>query len=130
MSETTKTNEEQTHKTANKAEHFDDVMSRFGEVWQMMSEKGLSLSEKMRIRHCISEWARLSDPNIEQDHKYNIYRNKNFKGYNFSTEKEAEFIGAMFKYFNTSNNEKIIQVFAILNKLMDGESDYKFTSQK
>jgi len=129
MSEATKTNEVQSNEDANKAGHFDDVMSRFGEVWKMMSEKGLSLSEKMRIRHSVSEWARLSDPDIEQDHKYNIYRNKNFKGYNFSTEKEAEFIGAMSKYFNTTNKERIIQAFAILNKLMDAESDYKFTSQ-
>lgn len=114
----------------NKVSHIPDVVSRFGEVWEMMSEKGLSLSEKMRIRHCISEWARLRDPNVEQDYKYNVYSNKNFRGYNFNTEKEAEFIGAMSKYFNTANKEKIIQAFAILNKLMDVESDYKFTSQK
>ena len=99
-----------------------DVSTRLDFVWKLMGEKGLTLGERMQVRKAISDWAYQSNPNIEHDHKYNTFTNKQVKGYCFETEAEAEFAGALVKFIPNADTEKLIQVMSMILKLFDIES--------
>ena len=91
-----------------------DVSTSLDFVWKLMSEKGLTLCERMQVRKAILDWAYQSNPNIEHDHKHNTYTNKQVKGYCFEREEEAEFIGALVKFIPNADTEKLIQVIQAL----------------
>ena len=95
-----------------------------------MGEKGLTLGERMQVRKAISDWAYQSNPNIEHYHKYNTYTNKQVKGYCFEREEEAEFIGALVKFFPNVDTEKLIQVMSMMLKLFDVESAWTFNGTR
>lgn len=103
-----------------------DVSTRLDFVWKLMGEKGLTLGERMQVRKAISDWAYQSNPNIEHDHKHNIYTNKQVKGYCFEREEEAEFIGALVKFIPNADTEKLIQVMSMMLKLFNVESAWTF----
>jgi hypothetical protein len=98
------------------------------EVWTLLEEKGLTLSERMKVRSYFASWGRSFNPNIEINHKHKSITNKKLKGYAFETQEEAEFIGAMVDFAPNVKEEKLIQVFSIVLKLFDIKSGWSFRS--
>jgi len=99
-----------------------DVSTRLDFVWKLMGKKGLTTGERIQVRKAISDWAYQTNPNVEYDHKHNVYRNKQVAGYYFDREEEAEFIGALAKFIPNADKEKLIQVMSMMLKLFDVES--------
>ena len=98
-----------------------DANTRLNFAWKLMSEKGLTLGERLQVRRAISDWAYQSNPNIEKGND-NTYTNKTVKGYRFEREEEAEFIGALVKFIPNADTEKLVQVMSMMLKLFDVES--------
>ena len=107
-----------------------DVSTRLDFVWKLMGEKGLTLGERMQVRKAISDWAYQSNPNVEYDHKHNVYRNKQVTGYCFDRKEEAEFIGALVKFIPNADKEKLIQVMSMILKLFDVESAWTWNGTR
>lgn len=97
------------------------------DIWDFLSEKGLTNSERMKVRTVFVEWARSFNPDVEKDTPKGIYyRNKAFEGYLFTTEAEAEFIGALQKFAPEADREKIMRMIPIITTLLGIESEWKF----
>jgi hypothetical protein len=99
-------------------------------AWKLLSEKGLTFSEKIKVRNALTTWARSFSPDVEKVPNSEWYKNKNVGHYCFDTEAEAEFVGSLAKFAPDANIEKIMQVMSIVIKLLDVKSDYRFNPKK
>jgi hypothetical protein len=99
-------------------------------AWKLLGEKGLTFSERMKVRNAFTTWARGFSADVEKVPNSEWYKNKNVGHYCFDTEAEAEFVGALAKFATDANIEKIIQVMSIVIKLLDVKSDYRFNPKK
>lgn len=101
------------------------------EAWNMLSERGFSISEKMKIRKIFMDFGaeHAKTSNIENDGEY--FKNKNVKGYAFSSEKEAIFIEHLLNFLPENVNiEKAIETMSIIIKLYDIKSEWAFNGMK
>ena len=110
------------NQTSSNAVLSTDIHTNLEIVWKLMGEKGLTLGDRIQIRNAISDWARLSNPTIEYDHKFGVYKNTQVKGYHFNREEDAEFIGALVKFIPNADTEKLLQVMSMMLKLFDVNS--------
>lgn len=69
------------------------------------------------------------NPDVESDAEDGVFWNKKVKHYCFNTKSEAAFIGALKDFAPNSDDEKLIQVFSIISKLLNVESVYEFNKK-
>lgn len=97
------------------------------EVWNFLSKKGLSLSDKLKIRGVFEkEGVRKFHNRIRQARGSKYFESEKIKGFLFSTEDEAKFIEALQEFSPETNTEILLQVFGIVSKLLNKNTEWEF----
>lgn len=114
----------------NKIESLDDRRER---AWRMLEMSGITLGNRMFIQSTFAEAGRQSHPEISKHdvRDSNPYHtNDKVKGWGFGGEEEAIFIGALKDYAPDADDQRIITILEIVNKLLDVDSEYKFRKNR
>lgn len=102
-------------------ENIDDQQK---EMWDLLLSKGLTLQETLKTRRIFMEFGRSYNPAVKEDKKY--WKNENFTGYLFTSEKEAEFVEHLQNMFTEISKEGIVKLLGVLLTLTGSDSEWKF----
>lgn len=101
--------------------NIDDLQE---EMFNILLSKGLTLQEVLKTRRIFMDYGRTINFAVKQDGEY--WKNENFTGHLFTTEKEAEFIEHLQKMFSEISKEGIVRLLGILLTLTGSDSECKF----
>jgi hypothetical protein len=109
---------------------------RYESAFKLLTEKGLTVGERMKVRKAFIEWGESFPRNVEtkrqrgSEEQYYISTIPALSGVGFGTEKEAEFFNALYELSPESDKQKLLTVLGIVTKLLGVESDYSFEPKK
>lgn len=100
---------------------------RAQKAYGMLIDKGFTLSERLKIKTTFETLGRDSHPEIRRSGMY--YVNDRFSARHcFDNEKDAILVGALKDFAPLAKHEKIVQLFAIISKLLDSPNSIEFNS--
>ena len=111
------------------------VEEKFNEAWSLMTEKGLGLLEKMKVRDAIANWADSFPKNVEQkSHRgvgndrevYYVSKHPKIANVGFKTAQECVLFNSLHELSPDTPKDKLIEVLKVVNSLLGVDSDYKF----
>lgn len=106
----------------------------FNEAWDLMTEKGLTLAEKLKVRNAIANWADSFPKNVEQKHYrggnsereiYYVSKYPKLSLYGFKTAQECILLNSLHELSPETNKDKLIDVLKVAVTLLGVDSDYK-----
>ena len=109
---------------------------RYDSAFKLLTEKGLTVGERMKVRKAIIEWGESFPRNVEtkrqrgSEEKYYISTIPALTNIGFGTEREAEFFNALYELSPETDKGKLLDVLGVVVKLLNVESEYEFNPKK
>lgn len=115
----------------------DTAGNKHDDAMKLLTEKGLTFGEKLKIRKCFMLWAQEFDKDIQfvpngKGHDKDFYKSKleQLNRYSYYKEEEVKVVNALHKLAPLASEEKLVEVLSLITKLLDVDSEYKFKSTK
>jgi len=105
----------------------DELQAIHDKYFNILKDAGISGIKAIQIRNAFTEFGKSLPKNINQkgEHFYSEY--SDLKHFYFNSEKEVNLINALYEMNPAIHTETIIDVFKIVCKLLDVETEWNFT---